>query len=348
MIPYFRLRSNEKELEELTKIHQSASWANGEHIKKVEEELKTLFKRQHVVLTSNGNSALFIALRSLGIKGKEVIVPSISTCFAITNAVVTTGNTPVFCDVNETDGNCSLDDVTKLVKQRGIKYIISANFAGNLSAVSEFKKLGLTVIEDACQSFFSNMGSISEADVQVFSFYPTKGVNGIDGGALLLNDLDTAKSASKLVYYDDQLEYETSERYNFRFLNTHAAVLLANLKQIKQTQERLTQIGDKYMKALRGKKGVSILQNAKSRFFQRLVISVDETFKFALQQTFKDKEIALSPFFIWNNNIDERRELLNASKLVNSTFCLPYFEDLTDNELSIVIEALDHVFTESH
>lgn len=348
MIPYFRLRSNEKELEELTKIHQSASWANGEHIKEVEEELKLLFKKQHVVLTSNGNSALFITLRSLGIIEKEIIVPSISTCFAITNAVITSGNIPVFCDVNQSDGNCNIDHVAALVKQRNIKYIISANFAGNLSSIGEFKKLGLIVIEDACQSFYSSLGNSSEADVQVFSFYPTKGINGIDGGALLLNDSNVAQSASRLVYYDDQLEYETSERYNFRFMNAHAAVLLANLKQIKQTQQRLTQIKDKYMQALHGKKGVAVLQNTKESVFQRFVMSVDEDFKESLQEVFKKREIALSPFFMWNSSKEGRTELLNAAKLVNNTFCLPYFEDLTDSELSIVTEALDHVFKESH
>ncbi len=345
MIPYFRLSSNKKELEELTKVHQNSSWANGEYIKKVEEQLKILFKKQHVVLTSNGNSALFVALKALGIKGQEVIVPCASTCFAITNAVITSGNKPIFCDVNESDGNCNVEHVTRLVKQHNINYIISANFAGNLSATSEFKKLGLTVIEDACQSFHSSLFSSSEADVQVFSFYPTKGINGIDGGALVLNDSDLAQKASKLVYYDDQTSFETSERYNFRFLNAHAAVLHANLAHIKTTQERLTQIRNSYLATLQGKKEVNVLTNGNSKISQRFVIYVDESLKAKLNETFKAKQIALSPFFTWNCSKEEQIQLVNASKIVNNTFCLPYFEDLSDDEINSVNQALKHVFT---
>lgn len=345
MIPYFRLRSNPKELEELTNVHQNSCWVNGDYTSKVDEQLKALFKKKHVVLTSNGSSALFLALKVLGVEGKEVIVPCVSTCFAITNAVISSGNTPVFCDINKSDGNCDIEHVTQLVKQRGIKNVISANFAGNISAVNEFKKLGLTVIEDACQSFHSSLHFASEADIQVLSFYPTKGINGIDGGALLLNDADLAKKISKMVYYDDQTDFENSHRYNFRFLNAHAAVLYANLNSIKQTEDCLSKIASSYRNVISKKKGVSLMENPNSKILQRFVIRVDNAYKLNLINVFEEREIALSPFFGWNCKENERNNFVNASMIINNAFCLPYFEDLSDEELDQVNNALDHVFT---
>jgi dTDP-4-amino-4,6-dideoxygalactose transaminase len=347
MIPYFRLRSNEDELGELMNVHKNASWAVGEQIKEVETQLVKLFNKKHVVLTSNGNSALFVAIKALGISKKEIIVPCISTCFAITNAVVTSGNSPVFCDVNESDGNCSLEHVTQLAKEKNIKYIISPNFAGSLSAISEFKKLGLIVIEDSCQSFHSSIDHVSEADMQIFSFYPTKGINGIDGGAILLDDIGLAQKATKLAHYDNQTNFEITERYNFRFLNAHAAVLLANLNRLVETQERLRYLQNSYLNVLNNRDDLKVLGNQKSKIRQRFVINVNDLLKQRIKETFQKEEIALSPFFAWNCIKEQQSEFSNASKMVNNTFCLPYFEDLSDKELEIVKKALDYVFTQS-
>ena len=170
MIPYFRLAKPQTELDALKEVYASGHWANGSAITETEENIKTIFNKPYVVLTSNGYSSLFIAIKSLNIKNERIIVPAIGTCFAISNAIISTGNTPVFCDVNLQDGNCSIESVKHLVETQSIKYIITPNYAGNLSGVSYFKEtLNLIVIEDACQSFFSSMQhQKSLADVQVF------------------------------------------------------------------------------------------------------------------------------------------------------------------------------------
>jgi dTDP-4-amino-4,6-dideoxygalactose transaminase len=348
MIPYYRLKKNKGNLKVLEKIYSNGNWVVGDEISELENKLKQLFNKKHIVLTSNGYSALFVSIKSLGLKNEKIIIPSISTCFAITNAVVTSGNIPVFCDVNLEDGNCSISSVMGLVENDGVKYIISPNHAGNISDVSTFKKLGLTVIEDACQSFFSSINAFSKADIQVFSFYPTKGINGIDGGVIATNEEIIAEKARKLTYYNDQEEFENEERYNFRFLNICAAIALSNIKEQNSTINKLNSIRELYNKSLVDSKNISILENKNSSTLQRYVVNVsDAVTEDNLIQAFKNHQIQLNKFFIWVCPESYKRKFNNAQLLVNKAFCIPYFEDLKTNELTTIESTLKNAIKKS-
>jgi dTDP-4-amino-4,6-dideoxygalactose transaminase len=273
--------------------------------------------------------------------GQQIIVPAISTCFAISNAVIATGNIPLFCDVNLSDGNCDLKSVTELYRSKNAKHIITPNHAGNLSDVKKLKEFGLTVIEDACQSFFSSLDKKSEADVQIFSFYPTKGINGIDGGVIATDDERIADGARKLVYYNDQETYESTERYNFRILNICGAMAFANLKRKESIAKKLTRIKYAYDNILKHKEGISVLENKKHYVAQRYVVFLkDADLKNRIINQFKESRITLSSFFTWICPQEEEQKFQNANKLMGDTFCIPYFEDLTDTELKVIENTL--------
>ncbi|HTA62688.1 MAG TPA: DegT/DnrJ/EryC1/StrS aminotransferase family protein [Bacteroidia bacterium] len=347
MIPYFRLSTSKEELEALTYVHGTGNWAIGEAINEVEGMLSNLFQQKQVVLTSNGYSALFISLKALGIRNQKIILPCISTCFAISNAIIASNNIPVFCDVNKEDGNCDIKHVSSLVKEQNINYIISPNHAGNISDISYFKnELKMTVIEDACQSFFSSLYINSEADIQVFSFYPTKGVNGIDGGAIITSNKALANKARLLVYYNNQVEFEAVEHYNFRFLNINAQVLLANLKRIEIITKKLKQIKDRYITGLKNKEQVQFLANSISEVPHRFVIYFKtEESKAKAENEFKKNDVSLSHFYEWICPKENRQEYPNASFLVEKSFCVPFFEDLKNDEIETIVKTLDNAFS---
>lgn len=346
MIPYYRLSKNENELEALKAIQNNGNWVIGNAMSELEKELKLLFRKKHVVLTSNGYSALFVAIRSLGLKGQQIIVPAVSTCFAISNAVIATGNIPLFCDVNLSDGNCNIESITELCRSKSVKYIIAPNHAGNLSDVKKLKKLGITVIEDACQSFFSSMHQKSDADMQIFSFYPTKGINGIDGGVIATDDERIATIARKLVYYDDQETYENTERYNFRFLNICGAVALANLKTQESRIKELNSIKNTYDAILKQKEEICVLENNEHRVAQRYVVFIKSIdLKNKISEQFKSSQIALPSFFVWVCPKEEQQKFQIANRLVDHTFCIPYFNDLTTEELKLIETTLLNAIT---
>lgn len=85
---------------------------------KFEEQVAKKFNRKHAIAVSNGSVALDLAFQSLGLNDDdEVIIPSF-TIISCLSAVVRTGATPIFCDVDRNTWNMSLRDVEKLVTKK--------------------------------------------------------------------------------------------------------------------------------------------------------------------------------------------------------------------------------------
>jgi len=349
VIPYYRLSRYSSELKALESIFEQGNWTVGDSSLKLEQELKVLFKKKRIVLTSNGYSALFLSVKALGLKNQKIIVPAISTCFAITNAVIASGNEPVFCDVNLSDGNCSVESVKELIIRTGAKTIISPNHAGNISEVNEFKFLGLTVIEDACQSFFSSLNFQSSSEVQVFSLYPTKGINGIDGGIIATDNEDLAIKARRMTYYDDQETYEEEERYNFRFLNVCGAIALANLSHVSDSIQKLNAIEEVYDQLIENTNEIQKFRNERSNVLHRYVIQINNLdLRNRIILSFEKEQITFGKYFNWICPKTNGDQYVNSKKLIENSYCLPYFEALQAEEMQKIERTLKNAITKGN
>ena len=125
--------------------------------------------------------------------GDEVILPSYS--FSSTaNAVVLRGAKPVFCDVDPATMNIDVNQIESLLSER-TKMILPIDYTGipcEIDAIMSIAdKHGLTVMEDAAQSFHSfykgkPCGSIPP--LAAFSFHESKNIACGEGGALVVNE----------------------------------------------------------------------------------------------------------------------------------------------------------------
>ena len=101
----------------------------GNSVSKFEELLSEYLDINNVITVGNGTDALIIALESLNLTKKEVLVPAFSF-FATSEAIVQAGLIPKFIDVSIED--CNLD--TKQIEKN-----ISEN-TGHYSTVHLFGK----------------------------------------------------------------------------------------------------------------------------------------------------------------------------------------------------------------
>ena len=98
-IPIAQPELGADELQKLTEAFNSG-WVSskGPFIEEFEQGFSRYIGTKYGVSTSNGTTALHLALAALGIKkGDKVLVPSL-TFVAVANAVSYTGATPVFVD----------------------------------------------------------------------------------------------------------------------------------------------------------------------------------------------------------------------------------------------------------
>lgn len=171
----------------------------GELGMKFEQAFADWCGAKYGVSTSNGTSALHVALAGLGIKpGDEVIVPSytfIATSFSVCQA----GAIPVFADVEKCGHTISAEDIEAKVSDRTAA-IVCVHLYGEVCDMDPImdvaKRHNLKVVEDCAQAHGATykgrkVGTIGHAGA--FSFCQSKTfTTGGEGGCVVTDDEDAA------------------------------------------------------------------------------------------------------------------------------------------------------------
>jgi perosamine synthetase len=186
--PYFRNR--EKILERISEILESGRLMNGEHTAAFEEAFARSCGARHAISVNSCTTALEITLRSLDVRGAEVIVP-VNTFIATGNAVIFAGGKPVFAGVKDGSYNIGADEVQERIT-RGTRAVIAVHIAGILCEdILEIRKIcdeaGIALIEDCAHAVGATLhgkkaGTFGLAGC--FSFYPTKIMTTGTGGMI--------------------------------------------------------------------------------------------------------------------------------------------------------------------
>lgn len=189
------------------------------------------------VSCNSGTSALYLALKALGVgTGDEVIVPEY-TMIATAWAVSYTGATPVFADCND----------ELLMKEFTItpntKAIIVVPIYGRAVKVNNQR---IPVIGDFAEAH----GIIPEGiDIACYSFYGNKILTTGEGGMCITNNKEWADEMRSLsnMYMDEKRTYlHPKQGHNFRMTNLQAAVGLAQVMRLEEILEKRAKIQDWY------------------------------------------------------------------------------------------------------
>ncbi len=306
----------------------------GRELALLEMSLKEMFHSKYVVLTSNGFSAIFLTLQALDKREQEVVLPAISTCFSMVNAIKSAGYRVIFSDVD--------DETMALSTVHSDSIVLSPNHFGKIATYNQVKHK-LFTIGDACQSFLSSRNKEQMTDVTVLSFYPTKIINGIDGGAILTNNRELYLKAKEMVSYEEQLSYRELNIFNLRLNNINASFALGTLENLDEIEDNL-RYGYLRLTNILLKKGIS--------FFKMN----DDEVAFRLILIFKDKESTTDAFnYFIENSIDVSRELMficplskqhqfpNAQKIVDCSFSIPFHPLLSEEELGTMSRVIEEL-----
>jgi perosamine synthetase len=178
-------------------------WKKGPDVAKVEDWLKQYFTVLDAVTFDSGRTALYYALKALGVgKGDEVVLQAY-TCIVVTNAIRWTGAKPVYVDVMD-DFNMSAKSFEDVITSKTKAVIIQHTF-GTSADLEQLlpiaKKNNLKIIEDCAHSFGADyngkkLGTFS--DIGILSFGSDKVVSCARGGGLVVNNAEVAKKLRKL------------------------------------------------------------------------------------------------------------------------------------------------------
>lgn len=255
----------EEEKKAVIEVLESGILAQGPRVAAFEEGFAKMCGTKHAIATSNGTTALHIALLAHGIgAGDEVITPPF-TFIASANSVLYAGGTPVFVDIDPRTFNMDPAKIEVAITPN-TKAILPVHLYGmtcDMGAIMEIAKAhGLAVIEDACQAHGARskgkrIGGFGLA--AAFSFYPGKNLGAYgEGGALTTNDDSVAKLCRILRDHGQTTRYyHDYVGFNYRMDGFQGAVLGVKLRHLHRWNAGRQQAAARYDELLAGSRAVT-------------------------------------------------------------------------------------------
>lgn len=364
-IPVSEPYLGKEELDNVVKAVKSG-WISslGEFITKFEHNFANYCGMKYGIATSNGTTALHLALASLGIKaGDEVIVPSL-TFIATANAVFYCNAKPVFVDSNLSNWCIDPEKIEKKITKK-TKAIIPVHLYGHPCDMDPIlkiaKKYNLYVIEDCAEAHgaeYKGKKIGSMGDISCFSFYGNKIMTTGEGGICLTNNKKLAEKMKLLrdVGMDLKRRYwHNVIGFNYRITNLQAAVGVAQTKKIDYFIGQKRKIAKWYNQGLENleKKGLIDLHPeeswAKCVYWMYSILIKDKGGKTRnkLIEKLKKTGIDTRPFFYpihilppYKNN----QKLPIAEKLSKTGINLPSAVTLTEKDVKIVTRTINSFF----
>lgn len=239
-----------------------SSWisSSGEYINKFEKEFSKYIGTKYGVATSNGTTALSLALAALDIKdGDEVILPDF-TFAATINTVIHLNAKPVIVDIEKESWCIDPIEIEKAITPK-TKAIIPVHIYGqpcNMEKIMDIaEKHNLFVIEDCAQAHGAKYGDKkigSFGHISCFSFFGNKVITTGEGGMCLT---DSEELDEKMRVLRDHGMSKTKRYwhevvgYNFRMTNLQAAIGVAQLERIDTILENRKKYEQAYKNTLK-------------------------------------------------------------------------------------------------
>lgn len=255
-----------REIECVTEAVRSG-WVSsiGPYLDEFERRFAAFCGTKHAIALSNGTVALHLALHTLGVgPGDEVIVPDL-TFAATAHAVLQTGATPVFADVDPTTWCVDPRAVERAIGPK-TRVIIPVHLYGHpadmpaLTALAAPREIAL--LEDAAEAHGARVSGArvgSLGRVGAFSFYGNKVMTTGEGGMLVTSDDELAARLRFLKDHGMSKErryFHTELAFNYRMTNIQAALGVAQIEQVEGFIERKRELMRWYREDLAGCAGV--------------------------------------------------------------------------------------------
>ncbi|MCG6497853.1 DegT/DnrJ/EryC1/StrS aminotransferase family protein [Kitasatospora sp. A2-31] len=347
----------------VTEILATGALTLGPWTERFEQAFAAEHGAPYAVAVASGTAALEIALRTVDVRDRDVVVPAV-TFYATAAAVVHAGGRPVIADVDAqtlalspATLEAALTPATAAVVLVHIGGLVTPEVDA-LRAICD--RRGVPLVEDAAHAHGSShdgraAGTFGLAGA--FSFYPTKVTTSGEGGMILT---DSAELRDEARIYRDQGKGSFTTNHHvrlgasWRMSELNAAVGAVHLRRLKEFVETRRRVAQRYDAALAGLDGLQPITEptgSRSNYYKYVALLPPGVDRAAFKQTVaEDFGVRLSgevydlPLHLQPVLAPYRRGPLPvAEDLCARQICLPVHSDMTEDETDQVIEAVTAV-----
>jgi len=356
-IPISQPSIGEKEIAYVTDAVKSG-WVSslGKYIDMFEDKFALYCGTKYAVATSNGTTALHLALAALGVTAEdEVIIPDL-TFVATGSAVKYIGAKVVTVDIDENTLCISPEAIEKAITSK-TKAIIPVHLYGHPANMEEINKIAqkynLFVIEDAAEAHGAEVngkkvGSLSNAGV--FSFYGNKIITSGEGGMITTDDEELCKKMRYLrdhAMSKEKRYWHTEVGFNYRMTNLQAALGVAQFERIDELLAKKKEIFEWYQEGLKDVKGIRLNHQASwaKNVYWMVCLELDgyiENQRDEFIQKLKAKNIDSRPYFypVSDMPVYQETDTPVTHKVSQRGLNLPSYFDITKGQVNYICEQL--------
>ncbi|MCX3059913.1 DegT/DnrJ/EryC1/StrS family aminotransferase [Streptomyces beihaiensis] len=354
-------------------VMERGKYSHGRKVLELERAMARYTGARHAIAVNNGTDALVLLLRAAGIgPGDDVVVPAF-TFAATATSVALAGARPVFADIDPVTYALDAASFASVVTER-TKAVLPAHLFTQLADMDAIAAVardhGVTVLEDSAEGIGmrwngKHAGLLGKGGV--LSFFPTKTLGAIgDAGMVLTDDDEIAERAGILRHHGrmgktiDHIagisNLSGASGTNSKMDDLQAAVLLAKLDILDEDIERRAALAAAYTERLTGIPGVLRLPTVVERavptepVFYVYEIEVERrddlvahlTERGIGTETYYPVPLHLQPCFAGLGHGPGDFPVAEAA--CRSAVALPFYPDLTEEQLDRVADAIRDFF----
>lgn len=380
-IPLSKPDITDLERELVDQVLQSNRLSMGPMLERFEALVAARAGTRYGVGVSSGTCGLHLVLQALGIgPGQEVITTPFSF-IASANCILYVGARPVFVDIDPKTLNMDPELVERAITPRTKAILAVETFGhpahmSEYAAIAARHEIPL--IEDCCEALGAShrgrpAGSFGRAGV--FGFYPNKQITTGEGGMIVTDDTRLADLCRSMRNQGRAVPTDSPEAgvsacspgsvgawlhhvrlgYNYRMPELNAAVGVGQMRRFESILARRQAVANQYISRLRGNPHL-ILPTIDAQtvmswfvFVVRLATGYTRDERNRVIEGMRRHDVGAGDYFPCIHLQPLYREKYGysegsfpiAESVSQRTIALPFFNSLSDREISQVVQTLE-------
>jgi perosamine synthetase len=334
-----------------------------------EEAFANFVGARHAVAVSSGTAGLHLALRAAGVRDGDEVITSPFSFVASANVAVYERATPVFVDIDPVTLNIPADAVAAAVTERTAA-LLPVHIFGYPADIAGMEHLDLPIVEDACEALGARHADGTPVGARghmaVFGFYPNKQMTTGEGGVITLADPDikVALESERNQGRAPDMDWLDHDRlgFNYRLTDLQAALGIAQVGRLEAMLAQRAQVAAWYREALapladRYELGLPCEDRGTERrgWFVFVVQAPRDRARDDVIRALRDRGVAAKPYLpaihlmsFYRERFGHREgEFPVCEDVAARSLALPFFPELTEDEVARVALALDEALRSS-
>ena len=346
----------QEEIDAVTRVIKSGMIASGPETLAFEQEFAKYVGARFACAVNNGTSALCLALAAIGVSPGDEVITTPMTFIATANAILSCGAKPVFADIDEQTYNICPKAVESAITEKTAA-ILPVHLYGLPADMIALRRIadehGIYLIGDAAQAHGSaingeKVGTL--ADIECFSFYPTKNMTTGEGGMVTTNDeklfhmLDSIRNHGRP---DSTLGQYEHIRFglNLRITDLGSAIGRVQLKKLPLFNEKREHNANRYLNELKDLQGIVLPSYPKEFHHVWHQFTIRSSNRESLSTFLKSHGIETRTYYprlIQDYpHLEQNRSSCNvAEKVVSEVISLPVHPGLSSEDVAHIIASV--------